>query len=107
VTLISYVIPVTQALHIPTYIIFTSLTRMLSFFSYFPTFASSATQDSTQIPRLTPIDLQSLPCFNSFEGLEAESLEALNGGKVIQDLALGQTNDHQVLLFFFNYYYYF
>ena len=34
-------------------------------------------------------DPQSLPCFNSFEGLEAESLEALNGRKVIQGLALG------------------
>jgi hypothetical protein len=45
-------------------------------------------------------DLQSLPYFNSFEGLEVESLEALNGGKVIQGVALGQTNDHPVLLFF-------
>jgi hypothetical protein len=113
VTLISSVIPVTQALHIPSYILFTSSARMLSFFSYFPTFASNATHDSAQIPGLTPIPRSSIPpllltsdslfanivkedspkvpklngiVINSFEGLEAESLEALNGGKVIQGL---------------------
>ncbi|KAE8023170.1 hypothetical protein FH972_008906 [Carpinus fangiana] len=113
VTLISSVIPITEALHIPSYILFTSSARMLSFFSYFHTFASNANDDSAKIPGLTPIPRSSIPplllisdnlfanifkedspkvpklngvVINSFEGLEAESLEALNGGKVVEGL---------------------
>jgi hypothetical protein len=113
VTLISSVIPITEALHIPSYILFTSSTRMLSFFSYFHIFASTANDDSAKLPGLMPIPRSSIPplllisdnlfanifkedspkvpklngvVINSFEGLEVESLEALNGGKVVEGL---------------------
>jgi hypothetical protein len=86
---------------------------MFSFFSYFPTFASKSSDDSAKIPGLTPIPRSSIPpllltsnslfaniikedspkvpklngvVINTFDGLEAESLGALNGGKVIEGL---------------------
>jgi hypothetical protein len=119
VSLISSVIPVIEALHIPNYILFTSSARMFSFFSYFPTFTSKSNDDPAmfddvvEIPGLMPVPKSSIPplllipnnlfakifkedsykvakltgvFINTFEGLEAESLEALNGGKVIEGL---------------------
>ncbi|KAG6708621.1 UDP-glycosyltransferase 708G1-like [Carya illinoinensis] len=118
VSLISSVIPVTETLHLPYYLLFTSSARMFAFFSFFPTFASKAGDDpatfgDVKIPGCTPITRSSFPpsllipdnlfgkifkddgrevnklngfLVNTFEGLEAETLEALNGGKVLKGL---------------------
>uniref|UniRef100_A0A2N9J2V2 Glycosyltransferase n=1 Tax=Fagus sylvatica TaxID=28930 RepID=A0A2N9J2V2_FAGSY len=121
VSLISSVIPVTETLHLPSYILFTSSAIMFSFFSYFPILASKASDDDenaavigdVEIPGLPSIPRSSIPplllipnnlfanivkedspkvtklkgvLINTFEGLEAVSLEALNGGKVVEGL---------------------
>ena len=121
VSLISSVIPVTESLHLPSYILFTSSAIMFSFFSYFPILASKASDDDenaavigdVEIPGLPSIPRSSIPplllipnnlfanivkedspkvtklkgvLINTFEGLEAVSLEALNGGKVVEGL---------------------
>ncbi|KAL4639621.1 hypothetical protein ACB092_03G231600 [Castanea dentata] len=119
VTLISSVIPVTESLHLPNYILFTSSAKMLSFFSYFHIYASKAGDDypamlgDVEIPGLPSIPRSSIPplllipnnlfanifkvdspkvtksngvLINTFEGLEALSLELLNGGKVVEGM---------------------
>ncbi|XP_023900439.1 UDP-glycosyltransferase 708G1 [Quercus suber] len=119
VTLISSVIPVTEGLHLPNYILFTSSAKMLSFFSYFHIYASKAGDDDpamlgdVEIPGLPSIPRSSIPplllipnnifanifkvdspkvtksngvLINTFEGLEAVSLELLNGGKVVEGM---------------------
>ncbi|KAG2702460.1 hypothetical protein I3760_06G090700 [Carya illinoinensis] len=116
--LISSIIPVTETLHFSNYIIFPSSARMLSFYSYFPTFASKsgdapAMPCDVEIPGLTPIPRSSIPpllfipdslfakifmedsrkvaklngvLVNTFEGLEAQSLEVLTGRKLLEGM---------------------
>ncbi|KAL5553684.1 hypothetical protein UlMin_041085 [Ulmus minor] len=113
VALISPVIPVTKTLRLPSYILFPASARMFSFFAYFPIAAASNSSDSFEIPGISPIPRSSIPplllnpaslfsnlfsqdapkltnldgiLINTFEELELESLEALNGGKVIKGL---------------------
>ncbi|KAJ7943384.1 Glycosyltransferase [Quillaja saponaria] len=115
VTLISSVIPVTESLCLPNYILFTSSAKMFSLFSFFPTASSSASLDAEilEIPGVLPIPKSLIPplllvpnslfanifmedsskltklngvFINTFEGLEVQTLEALNGGKVIEGL---------------------
>ena len=119
VTLISSVIPITESLHLPNYMLFTSSAKMLSFFSYFHIYASKAGDDDpamlgdVEIPGLPSIPRSSIPplllipdnifanifkvdspkvtksngvLINTFEGLEALSLELLNGGKVVEGM---------------------
>lgn len=113
-TLISPLLPVADTLGVPHYILFTSSATMFSFFSYFPTFAaSSPTLGDVEIPGVSVIPRSSIPplllvpnslfgnifkedspkltklngvLINTFEELEAECLEALNGGKVVKEL---------------------
>ena len=118
-TLISSVIPITESLHLPNYMLFTSSAKMLSFFSYFHIYASKAGDDDpamlgdVEIPGLPSIPRSSIPplllipdnifanifkvdspkvtksngvLINTFEGLEALSLELLNGGKVVEGM---------------------
>ncbi|KAI4353207.1 hypothetical protein L6164_002172 [Bauhinia variegata] len=105
-TLISPMIPVTEALCLQSYILFTSSARMFSFYSYFPSVADGATSasDVLEIPGISPVPTTSIPplllvpnslfakiftedgrklrklngvLVNTFEELEAESIEAL------------------------------
>ncbi|XP_061369708.1 UDP-glycosyltransferase 708G1-like [Gastrolobium bilobum] len=115
-TLISPVLPIANTLGVPHYILFTSSATMFSFFSYFPTLAASASfpdVDVVEIPGVSAMPRSSIPpllfipysiycnlfmedspklanlhgvLINTFEGLEAQSLEALNGGKVVKEL---------------------
>ncbi|PON40194.1 UDP-glucuronosyl/UDP-glucosyltransferase [Trema orientale] len=114
VSLISPVIPIAESLSLPSYVLFPASARMLSFVSYFPTFAaagfgSTNSDPLLRIPGISPIPRSSIPpplldpnslfsrilmedspnlsrlngiLINSFEGLETEALEAINGGKV-------------------------
>uniref|UniRef100_A0A2N9J2V5 Glycosyltransferase n=1 Tax=Fagus sylvatica TaxID=28930 RepID=A0A2N9J2V5_FAGSY len=108
---------VTETLHLPGYMLSTSSAMMFSFISYFPIIASKASDDGdvVEIPGLPSIPKSSIPPFllipnnffaniikedspkvtklngvliNSFEGLEALSLEVLklNGGKIVEGL---------------------
>ncbi|KAF3431545.1 hypothetical protein FNV43_RR26276 [Rhamnella rubrinervis] len=68
VSLISSVIPVTESLHLPNYVFFTSSARMFSFFAYFPAIASSSGAldsallgDALKIPGIAPIPRSSIP----------------------------------------------
>ncbi|KAK7274908.1 hypothetical protein RIF29_16009 [Crotalaria pallida] len=113
-TLISPLLPVADSLGVPHYILFTSSATMLSFFSYFPTVSASLpTLNDVEIPGVSCIPRSSIPplllvpnslfgnifnedgpkltklhgvLVNTFEELEAQSLEALNGGKVVKEL---------------------
>ncbi|PON79638.1 UDP-glucuronosyl/UDP-glucosyltransferase [Parasponia andersonii] len=114
VSLISPVIPIAESLSLPSYVLFPASARMLSFVSYFPTFAGagfgSANSDPfLRIPGILPIPRSSVPpplldsnslfskilvedspnlsrlngiFINSYDGMDTESVEALNGGKV-------------------------
>ncbi|OIW04722.1 hypothetical protein TanjilG_06714 [Lupinus angustifolius] len=113
-TLISPLLPVADSLGVPHYILFTSSATMLSFFSYFPTVSASLpTLNDVEIPGVSSIPRSSIPpmllvpnslfgnifnedgpkltklhgvLINTFEELEAQSLEALNGGKMVKEL---------------------
>ncbi|KAF1863555.1 hypothetical protein Lal_00030603 [Lupinus albus] len=113
-TLISPLLQVADSLGVPHYILFTSSATMFSFFSYFPTVSASLpTLTDVEIPGVSSIPRSSIPplllvpnslfgnifnedspkltklhgvLINTFEELEAQSLEALNGGKVVKEL---------------------
>ncbi|XP_027361052.1 UDP-glycosyltransferase 13-like [Abrus precatorius] len=112
-TLITPLLPIVHTLAVPHYILFTSSAAMFSLFSYFPTVASSGVDDAVEIPGVLTLPRTLIPHFllipdhpfakifmedgpkvtkthgvfiNSFEGVEAQSLEALNGGKVVKNL---------------------
>ncbi|XP_057448147.1 UDP-glycosyltransferase 708G1-like [Lotus japonicus] len=113
-TLISPVLPIANTLGVPYYILFTSSATMFSFYSYFPSLpAPQSFPDVVEIPGVLAIPKSSIPpplmipnsifgnlfkedspkltklhgvFINTFEGLEAVSLEALNCGKVVKEL---------------------
>uniref|UniRef100_A0A803PGZ3 Glycosyltransferase n=1 Tax=Cannabis sativa TaxID=3483 RepID=A0A803PGZ3_CANSA len=123
VTLVTPLIPIAQSLSLPSYVLFSSSARMLSFISYYPTLASGLEPSNSEsnpfedgllrIPGISPISKSSIPSLlldtntlfaqilmedspnlsrlngilvNSFEGLEKESVEAVNVGKVSKAL---------------------
>ncbi|KAJ7943385.1 Glycosyltransferase [Quillaja saponaria] len=114
-------LPITESLCLPNYILFTTSARMLSFLSCFPAVhgskssASSASFDGEvlEIPGILPIPKSSISPFlldpnsrfanifmedslkvpklngflvNTFKELEGQTMEALNGGKVVKGL---------------------
>ncbi|XP_043725537.1 UDP-glycosyltransferase 708G1-like [Telopea speciosissima] len=113
VTLASAIIPITQDLHIPNYILFTSSAKMFSVFAYFPALVGDTLSDEINIPGLPPLPKTWLSpllldqtnlftiqfiengealvksdgiLINTFEFLEPETVAALNEGKVINGL---------------------
>ncbi|KAF7813417.1 UDP-glycosyltransferase 13-like [Senna tora] len=108
-SLTSPVIPITRSLSLPTFIFFTSSLRMLSFFSILPSADLGGGGDVVEIPGISPFPKSSIPplllvrdslfaklffedssnltkldgvLVNSFENLESDSLQAINGGKL-------------------------
>ncbi|XP_054809974.1 UDP-glycosyltransferase 708G1-like [Prosopis cineraria] len=114
VSLISPVLPITETLRIPFYILFPSCARMFSLFSSVPRFISSISElDFVDIPGVSAIPRSSIPppllhpdnvfanilkedspklpktrgiLMNSFEAIETNALESLNTGKVVKDM---------------------
>ncbi|KAI9111571.1 hypothetical protein K1719_017261 [Acacia pycnantha] len=114
VTVISPVLPITENLRLPIFILFTSSAIMLSLFSYIPRFIPSISGlDFLEIPEVSTIPRSSIPpllllpnnvfaqiliedgpkllkscgiLVNSFEALESKALESLNTGKVVKEL---------------------
>ncbi|XP_054791977.1 UDP-glycosyltransferase 708G1-like isoform X2 [Prosopis cineraria] len=114
VTLISPVLPITESLRLPIFILFTSSARMLSLFSSVSRFIPSISEmDSVEIPGVSTIPRSCIPpllllpnnvfakilledgpklpkscgiLVNSFEALELNPLESLNSGKVVKEL---------------------
>ncbi|XP_061368028.1 UDP-glycosyltransferase 708G1-like [Gastrolobium bilobum] len=114
VFLISSLLPITDALSLPNYLLFTSSAAMFSFFSHFHTLSASLPGlDVVDIPGISPIPTSSIPpvllqpdtlfrnffmedspkvtkfhgvLVNTFVALEPQSLEALNAGKVVRGM---------------------
>ncbi|KAJ7953880.1 Glycosyltransferase [Quillaja saponaria] len=98
ISLFSSLVPITDSLCLATYILTPSSSKMFSFFSYFPNLLASRKsippllcvpnslfenifkEDSPKITKLNGVLL------NTFEVAEAQTLEALNGVKVVKGL---------------------
>ncbi|KAK4283301.1 hypothetical protein QN277_000266 [Acacia crassicarpa] len=113
IMLISPVIPITRALSLPSFVLFTSSVKMLSFFSHLPTSSFLADDDDVCIPGISPIPRSSIPppllvpdslfakiffqdsshlkkldgvLINSFKELEPETIDAINGEETLRKL---------------------
>ncbi|KAK7252210.1 hypothetical protein RIF29_36007 [Crotalaria pallida] len=113
--MISSILPITQSLSIPNYVLFTSSTTFFTFFSHFSALSSSlpSSLEAVEIPGVPPLPISSISPFllapnstfkkifmenspmvtkvdgffiNTFEALEHQQLEAVKGGKVLSEM---------------------
>ncbi|CAL0331429.1 unnamed protein product [Lupinus luteus] len=109
--MLSSVLPITQSLSLPNYLLFTASASFFALYSYFSTLPSSLSElEAVEIQGIPPIPISSIPpdlvapnsifkkvfiedssqvikvdgiFINTFEALEPEVLEAVNAGKVL------------------------